>query len=182
MKTFKVITIILFLGFNLTTLCAQSQKNCDSHWIDSAVDAAEIDITGNYERDYPLGQRLILNDDGTFKENLLFEYDTGSPIKYRFGTYSIIKDTLHVKFKGYELNEDTNQSDLDTFLAEYPKPVFKLDYATNDINGSLFRKKDGYLFIVRPDLKQLFCISRGVSIINRQTGEVASPDFLLKIK
>ena len=182
MKTNILFTFFLLLGLSISTSSVKGQNNCDSVWTSSRIDASKIDVTGTYELAYPLGQRLILQDDGTFKEELLFEYDTGSPIDSRIGTYSIRKDTLIAQFEGFILKNGATQSDLDNFLINYPKPVFKLDFATNDLSGSVFRKKGDHLFIVDPDLKQLFCISPGVSIINSETGEVESPDFLLKIK
>ena len=182
MKTNILFPFFLLLGFSITSSSAIGQNNCDSVWTSSRIDASKIDITGTYELAYPLGQRLILLNDRTFKEELLLEYDTDSPINSRTGTYSIRKDTLIVQFQEYILKDGATQSDLDNFLKSYPKPVFKLDFATDDLSKSLFRKKGDHLFIVDPDLKQLFCISPGVSIINSETGEVESPDFLLKIK
>src|SRR6056297_2150187 len=113
MKTNILFTFFLLLGLSISTSSVKGQNNCDSVWTSSRTDASKIDVTGTYELAYPLGQRLILHNDGTFKEELLFEYDTGSPIDSRIGTYSIRKDTLIAQFEGFILKNGATQSDLD---------------------------------------------------------------------
>ena len=156
--------------------------HCDSLWERTSFIPPSIEsISGTYEYyTGSVGQTIEFKSNGSFVERLFFEYNIELPFEARIGIFEINCDTLRIRFTDYIFKDSMSKDEIIDFIEHPLDQIYKLEYATKELDGSLFKTINDYILIVWPNEKGIFCNSVGVSIIDE--GQVESTRYLLKVK